>query len=122
MASKSREEGTIDLKKTPLSERKCQFCSEVEDEKHVVIRYPKYSEYRKTLFNSFYISEEFAFLRLDPDDKFVKIMQCKTKQGGEALARFLNQVKFMRGKLHRISNFIYHTLPGNRVHDLNEYF
>ena len=85
--------------KTPISERRCQFCSEIEDEKHVVLRCPKYSEDRKTLFNTLYLYEGIAFLRMDPDDKFVKIMQCKTKPGGEAFAKFLNQVKGVQGKL-----------------------
>ena len=33
---------------------------------------------------------------MDPDDKFIKIMQCSEKQEGEAFANFLNWVRYTR--------------------------
>ena len=84
--------------KLPISERKCQFCGNVEDEKHAVIFCIQYTEARKILFDKI-STEDDTFLRMNSEDKFIKIMRCGTKLVSEALANFLTTVVNIRGKL-----------------------
>ena len=84
--------------KLPISERKCQFCGDVEDEKHVVIFCTQYTEARRILFDKIN-TEDDTFLRMNSEEKFIKIMRCGTNLICKALAKYLSLVSDMRGKL-----------------------
>ena len=82
------ERGRYTRPPTPIEERTCKHCPQVEDESHVLMQCTEYSEQRAALF------EEIKpmcprFTDLSESDKFVYLMSA-TGDIVKAVARFIN--------------------------------
>lgn len=79
--------------KTDISQRKCKFCQDIEDERHVFSCH-KYESYRKTLYEK--ISENVPnFRNLNEENKFIYIMSLEDENIKD-VARYISNVMEIR--------------------------
>ena len=72
------ELGRRSVPKIPSDERFCNFCKNVEDEFHYIIRCSKYVQYRNVLFTSMELHFQ-NFVHLSDREKFLFIMSFEDK-------------------------------------------
>jgi hypothetical protein len=92
------ETGRYNKKKIKAEDRTCKQCTMnvMEDEKHVILLCPKYSDARNTMFSQ--LNAIFSnFSELSNDHKFIFTMSCPDYDTTSLLSKMLSRVKMIRG-------------------------
>ena len=97
------ERGRYTIPRTPINERLCITCSEIEDEKHFLITCKLYQDERTTLFDK--ISKLYPiFSSLSDQQKFVYLMSNIEEQLLTWVAKFIHDSMHKRAMCHLINN------------------
>ena len=96
------QRGRYNNPRTPLEERLCSICNQIEDEQHFIMQCKLYSEDRKTLFDK--ISKLYSpFLYLTSHDQFIFLMSNVDGQILSWIGKFIHNSMQTRALKHQSS-------------------